>query len=171
MKNSRFRTALIVILLITLVLTVTYFASGSESNSLDQQSRASAPGQFAELPDGMVHYEFTQSEGKAIVVLVHGFSVPYYVWDPTVDAILEAGFGVLRYDLYGRGYSDRPQTEYDLDLYVDQLHELLYKIKIDDPIYLVGLSQGAPIVAAYANRYPDQVEKSPSLTLNNPCGR
>jgi len=42
------------------------------------------------------------------VALVHGFSVPYYVWDPTAPELARAGFRVLRYDLYGRGYSDRP---------------------------------------------------------------
>jgi pimeloyl-ACP methyl ester carboxylesterase len=154
-----------VILLIFLVLTVTYFASGSESYSLNEQSRSSAPGQFAELSNGSVHYEYTESEGKPAVVLVHGFSVPYYVWDPTVDVILKAGFSVLRYDLYGRGYSDRPQIEYDLVLYIKQLHDLINDLKLDGPIHLVGLSQGAPIVAAYANRYPDRIA---SIALIDP---
>lgn len=37
---------------------------------------------------------------------MHGFSVPYYIWEPTFAALVQAGLRVLRYDLYGRGYSD-----------------------------------------------------------------
>ena len=46
----------------------------------------------------------------ASVVLIHGFSVPYFIWDPTFEALHAAGMNPLRYDLYGRGYSDRPQV-------------------------------------------------------------
>jgi pimeloyl-ACP methyl ester carboxylesterase len=51
------------------------------------------------LSNGVVHYELTGSEDAPVVVLVHGFSVPCYVWDPTFEALTEAGFRVLRYDL------------------------------------------------------------------------
>jgi len=59
------------------------------------------------------------------VVLVHGFSVASYCWERTVPALVEAGFRVLTFDLYGRGYSDRPDGPYNLDLFVRQIDELL----------------------------------------------
>ncbi len=92
------------------------------------------------------------------VVLVHGFSVPYYVWDPTFKALTEAGFRVLRYDLYGRGYSDRPQAAYDLDLFTGQLRDLLSALDVEEPVVLVGLSFGGSVVARYADEYPQQVQ-------------
>jgi len=101
------------------------------------------------------------------VVLVHGFSVPYYIWDPTFKALVEAGFRVLRYDLYGRGYSDRPDLTYDQDLFDRQLLNLLSALDIDQPIDLMGLSMGGAIAVVFTDRHPDGVRK---LGLIDPAG-
>ena len=37
-----------------------------------------------------------------LVVLVHGLSVPYYIWDSTAASLAAAGHRVIRYDEYGR---------------------------------------------------------------------
>lgn len=34
-------------------------------------------------------------------VLIHGFSVPYYIWDGTFELLAAVVFRVLRYDEYG----------------------------------------------------------------------
>jgi pimeloyl-ACP methyl ester carboxylesterase len=90
-------------------------------------------------------------------VLVHGFSVPYYVWDPTFEALTGSGFRVLRYDLYGRGYSDRPDVTYDQELFTGQLGDLLSALDLKEPVVLVGLSFGGPVVARYADEHPEQL--------------
>ncbi|MDX1614419.1 MAG: hypothetical protein R3300_08920 [Candidatus Promineifilaceae bacterium] len=61
-----------------------------ETRLLDERSRAAAPGQFVELAHGFVHYEVAGPEQAQTVVLVTGFSVPYSIWDPTFEALLEA---------------------------------------------------------------------------------
>lgn len=165
MKKNRTLKFIIPFLGILLLLTVLYFFSNREKYILSNEIRASLPGEFGQLPDGIVHYEFSGKDQKPVVLLVHGFSVPYYIWDPTVIALSDAGFGVLRYDLFGRGYSDRPEADYDLDLYVNQMSDLVNFLNLDEKIHLVGLSQGGPIVAAFASRYPDQVA---SVTLIDP---
>ena len=116
-------------------------------------------------PSGTTHYELEGSSDGDLVVLVHGFSVPYYVWDPTFEALTASGYLVLRYDLFGRGYSDRPNVDYDLDLYLGQLDSLLDGLSLNQGIHLVGLSMGGPIVTAYANQHPDDVK---SVTLIAP---
>ncbi len=134
---------------------------------LDAQARSSLPGEFVELADGVVHYEMGGPVDGQKVVLVHGFVSPYFVWDPNFDALTEAGFRVLRYDLYGRGYSDRPDAVYNLDLYDRQLLNLLSALSIDEPVDLVGLSMGGPIVGTFTDRHPDRVRK---LCLMAPAG-
>ena len=62
------------------------------------------------LSDGFTHYELGGPPTGHLVVLAAGFSVPYYIWDPTFSALTEAGVRVLRYDYYGRGFSDRPDV-------------------------------------------------------------
>lgn len=153
------------IVLILLGLLIAYRLSDQEKITLDDSVRATLPGQFVKLPLGVVHYELGGPEDAPTVVLVHGFSVPYYIWDPTYAALTQAGFRVLRYDLYGRGFSDRPVENYNLDLFDRQLEELLPALHIQGPVDLVGLSMGGPIVARYANLHPDQVR---SLILIDP---
>lgn len=138
-----------------------------ETQLLDELTRSSAPGQFTELPDGMVHYEIAGPSDAQTVVLIPGFSVPYAIWDPTFDALVESGFRVLRYDLYGRGYSDRPDTTYDQDLFDRQLMNLLGALGIDKPIDLVGLSMGGAISVVFIDLHPEMVRK---LCLIDPAG-
>jgi len=138
-----------------------------ESQILDANARALAPGQFVDLPDGMVHYELAGPTGARGVVLIHGFSVPYFIWDPTFDALVQAGFRVLRYDLYGRGFSDRPDTAYDQDLFDRQLQNLLAALGVKGPVDLVGLSMGGAIAAVFSQRRPGNVRK---LCLIDPAG-
>lgn len=113
-----------------------------ETRILDDEARRSAPGDFVRLPDGMVHYELKGPPDGQPVVLVHGFSVPYYIWDPTFPALAAAGLRVLRYDLFGRGFSDRPDLPYTMELFVRQLKDLLEALQVNIPVSLVGLSLG-----------------------------
>ena len=138
-----------------------------ETKLLDAVTRSSAPGQFAELANGMVHYEISGSPDAQTVVLIPGFSVPYAIWDPTFEAFVEAGFRVLRYDLYGRGYSDRPDALYNQELFDGQLWNLRGVLGIVKPIDLVGLSMGGAISVVFADRHPEMVRK---LCLIDPVG-
>jgi pimeloyl-ACP methyl ester carboxylesterase len=74
---------------------------------------------------------------------------------------------VLRYDHYGRGFSDRPDVVYDRDLYDQQLLELLQKLDIEPPVHLVGLSMGGAVATIFADRHPEWVNK---LGLIAPAG-
>jgi len=138
----------------------------SETNELDEVARASAPGSFVQLSDGCTHYELGGPQNGQPVVLVHGFSVPYFIWDPTFDFLTEYGFLVLRYDLFGRGYSDRPRVRYNIDLFCKQLIEMLDTLGFER-IQMIGLSMGGPISASFTARYQDRVQK---LVLVDPAG-
>src|SRR5689334_19304890 len=138
-----------------------YSYADPEKLTIDQSVRQSVSGSFVQLSKGYTHYEIGGPENGRIVVLAAGFSVPYYIWDPTFKALTDAGFRVLRYDYYGRGYSDRPvddvAKEYKVDLHINQLTELLDKLHITGPIDLVGLSFGGSVITTFAYRYPDRV--------------
>jgi pimeloyl-ACP methyl ester carboxylesterase len=98
---------------------------------------------------------------------VHGFSVPYFIYDPTFAFLTRSGFRVLRYDLFGRGFSDRPNVDYNIDLFVNQLLDLLDELRITQPVNLIGLSMGGPITSAFTVRHPQRVNK---LLLIDPAG-
>ena len=158
----------IVLLLFVAVPAGLYLAADPERLDLDQSVRNAAPGQFARLSDGYTHYEIGGPPDGRVVVLAAGATVPYYIWDPTFTALVGAGFRVLRYDYYGRGYSDRPDIPFTQDLYVRQLAELLDAVHITQPIDLAGLSFGGSVITSVADRYPARVR---SLLYVDPAFR
>jgi len=141
------------------VFAVLFQRANTETRTLDDQVRSAVPGEFIELSDGMTHVDLAGPEGGDVVLLVHGFSVPCYIWDPTFAALAEAGFRVVRYDTYGRGYSDRPKTDYDSALFLRQIDELIERLDLDAPVDLVGLSMGGAVVMHYAAERPSRVRR------------
>src|SRR5437879_512155 len=172
MKSNRRQILLTAtILAIVALLWALYAAADPERRNLDSATRAAAAGTFASLADGYTHYELggpATSENGHVVVLAAGFSVPYYIWDPTFDALTKAGFRVLRYDYYGRGYSDRPAIPFNDEMYVRQLDQLLNNTRITGPVDLVGISFGGSFITSFAAKYPDRVR---SLIYFDPSTR
>ncbi len=154
-----------ILIIAAAVLSAAYLLFRTERETLDDEARASADGDFIQLAHGKTYYQLGGNPANPLVVLVHGFSTPSYIWDPTYQALIDAGYRVLRFDLYGRGYSDRPELDYYLDVFVNQLDDLLNKLEIAQTFHLVGLSMGGPITAEYANRHPENIR---SLTLIDP---
>lgn len=129
-----------------------------ETTPLNEVTRKKLPGSFVALPSGVTHYEEGGDPNGMPVVLVHGFSVPYFIYDPTFEFLCQRGFRVLRYDLIGRGFSDRPNVRYNAALFVKQLRELLDTLNYRD-INLVGLSMGGVVTASFIDTHPEYVSK------------
>ena len=147
-------------------LGAAYELRNPERADLDAAARRGVPGTFVTLGDGVTHYDVAGPDSGQRVLLAHGFSVPSYIWDSTVTALVGAGFRVARYDYYGRGYSDRPDVPYTADLFDRQMVQLLDSLGWRDPVDIVGLSMGGPVTANFVGRHPDRVR---SLTLVDPA--
>lgn len=126
---------------------------------IDTNTRNDSPGMFIHLSQGYTHYDIAGSKNGPAVLFIHGFSVPYYMWDHNFNVLAQAGFQTIRYDLYGRGLSDRPKTIYDQELFTTQLRELLDVLSVKEPIHIIATSMGGVIAAAFTAIYPDQVHK------------
>jgi pimeloyl-ACP methyl ester carboxylesterase len=162
------RHATIVVAIVALLVVATgafFFSRNPERATLDDAARSTAPGKFVHLSAGMTHYDVAGPDSARTVVLVHGFSVPSYIWDSTAAALASAGYHVLRYDEYGRGWSDRPDVAYPAELYDRQLGELLDSLHVRDKVDLAGVSMGGWVTATFAARHPDRVR---SLILVDP---
>jgi acyl-phosphate glycerol 3-phosphate acyltransferase len=139
---------------------VPFFLPDMAQQELDAELRASVENRnFAELSDGVTCYEWGGPEDGPKVVLVHGFTSPSFIWDPQFDALTAAGFRVLRYDLYGRGYSSRPKIRYTADLFDRQLVELLDAQGVKEPVDVAGLSMGGAITIHFVDRHPERVRR------------
>ncbi|MBA4692176.1 MAG: alpha/beta hydrolase [SAR86 cluster bacterium] len=128
-------------------------------------------GAWVSLKEGNLYYRWHYPDEKVsnneTVVLVHGFSTPHFVWDGMKGFLLDAGYSVLVFDHYGRGYSERPRIKYTRDVFVQSLKELLDSQKISESVHLVGYSMGGPVVGHFTSEFPDMVE---SISLIAPAG-
>jgi pimeloyl-ACP methyl ester carboxylesterase len=152
------RWSVAALLIACFVVFLAYRAKDPERRRLDDAARAEAPGRFVRLADGVTHYEIAGPDTGRVVVLAAGFSVPAYIWDSLHLGLADSGFRVVRYDYYGRGWSDRPEAAaYDQDLFVRQLSGLLDSLRITTSVDLAGLSFGGAIITSFADRHPERV--------------
>lgn len=143
----------------------TALSKKAEKLDLTDEARKKIKGSFLSLPSGNTHYEI-KGEGEPIV-LVHGYATPYYIYDKLFDALVKAGYRVLRYDLLGRGYSERVEGDYTPELFATQLKELTEALLKDEKFYLAGTSMGGSVTTAFCRLYPGRVKK---LILLAPAG-
>ena len=141
---------------------------GSARPAMSDQARRMAGTTWLDLEHGATAYALHGDERGAKVVLVHGTTTPSFGLWPLVEHLVEAGFQVLTYDLYGRGMSDRPQVRYDLDLYVRQLHQLLEALGWTKMVRVVGWSLGGIVGAAWAAGHPGM--SHPKVGMIAPAG-
>jgi pimeloyl-ACP methyl ester carboxylesterase len=136
-----------------------YLIFDPEVNELNDATRKKLGGSYIKLSDGVTHYQLEGPPGAKVVVLIHGATVPMWNWDQQVQALTAAGFRVLRYEAFGRGYSDRPEVTYDQDLYRRQLRELADRLGLSEPFDLIGLSLGGGTAVNFTARHPERVDK------------
>lgn len=135
--------------------------------ALDPALRAAAPGFFVDLPDGAVHCRWEGPDGGPVIVMIHGFSLHHVAFDHLVPGLVAAGYRVLRMDNYGRGWSDRPRADHDVELFDRQLAGVLEALGLRAPVTLAGYSMGGAIAIAFADRHPQRVAR---LVLMAPAG-
>jgi pimeloyl-ACP methyl ester carboxylesterase len=159
--------ASLVLLTPSLFLVAAILASDREPLSLNEHERSRLPGKFVALSQGFTNYEIMGPATGPVVLLVPGISIPRGVFARTLAPLAEAGYRVIAFDLYGRGFSDRPRVRYDAALFNWQIDDLLEALRIDGPINLVGLASGGLQALLYAELHPRRVE---SLVLICPDG-
>ena len=154
-----FLSLVILFVIVIAVGYIIYRKADIELYSLDEAARKNVPGSFVQLSDGITHYELAGPDSGRLVVLLHGFSVPYYIWDSTFSRLAGEGFRVLHYDEFGRGFSDRPEKVYEASLYRQQLSELLAKLNLHSVYAIAGVSFGGAVAADFVVHNPALVTK------------
>ena len=129
----------------------------SETLVLNDESRKKLGGSYVKTPMGVTHYEL-KGEGEAIV-LVHGYASPFCIYDKIYYGLVELGYKVLRYDLFGRGFSDRLPEKNSVDFFAKQLEEVTDALLGDESFILMGTSMGGAISATYIKNNPGRVKK------------
>ena len=86
------------------------------------------------------------------VVLIHGWPSSKEMWEYQIEALVDAGLRVVKYDRRGFGKSDKPWEGYDYDSLAADLHAVMEELDLQDAV-LVGFSMGGGEVARYVSTY------------------
>ena len=97
-------------------------------------------------------------EGKGEpLVLVHGFGTKHQGWKFQIPYFAQK-MTVIALDNRGSGKSSRPDYPYTMDMFVEDVKNLLESLGITDKIHLCGISMGGMIVQNFALKYPEKLK-------------
>ncbi|MGB5864500.1 MAG: alpha/beta hydrolase [Sulfitobacter sp.] len=139
------------------IIGVLPFAIEALRPKMNDTRRADASGQFANLKQGITHYVLSGPVDGLLVVCIHGLTTPCFVWDKISKGLARPGYRVLIYDLYGRGFSDRPKSLQDQAFFDQQLLELLAYLELEEPFDLIGYSMGGAVATGFAAKHLHRV--------------
>ena len=97
------------------------------------------------------------------VLLLHGFGASIGHWQHNL-AFLATNHTVYGLDLVGWGGSRKPDIQYDIDLWVDQVYDF-WQTFIGQPLILVGNSIGSLVALVAAARYPEMATSLVMVSL------
>ncbi|MBL3574846.1 alpha/beta hydrolase [Rhodovulum sulfidophilum] len=153
--------------LLVLMLLAAWPLAEALRRPMGAQARSEAPGEIAALPRGRTHLVWEGPAEGPVLVLLHGLTIGSHMLDRLAGGLAYSGYRVLRYDLYGRGFSDRPRGPQDRAFFLSQLEALLEARGVGGELTLVGYSMGGAILTAFAAAHPGRVRQ---LVLLAPAG-
>jgi long-chain acyl-CoA synthetase len=95
---------------------------------------------------------------RGTLLFVHGFGGRATQWKYQL-AEFSAEYRVIAPDLRGHHHSSKPHTRYTVDEFVNDLAHIVESLNVRKPFVMVGHSFGGALVAAYAARYPHDLER------------
>jgi 3-oxoadipate enol-lactonase len=115
---------------------------------------ANASQQFAEMRDGtrIAYTRHKHANSTHRIVLIHSLAMDHTFWEPVVARLTDDA-SVLVYDCRGHGASDKPAGPYTVELFAQDLNDLLSHIGWATAA-VAGASMGGCITLAFAADYP-----------------
>ncbi|HSW53503.1 MAG TPA: alpha/beta fold hydrolase [Ignavibacteriaceae bacterium] len=106
--------------------------------------------------DLSVSYNDEGKAGDPVIIFIHGFPFNKSMWDRQAEALKE-NYRVIAYDVRGHGNSDTGTEDFSVDLFANDLLNLMDALKIDKTM-LCGLSMGGYIALNAVGNYPDRFD-------------
>jgi len=97
-----------------------------------------------------------KGEGEPLV-LIHGFGTKYQGWSFQIPYFSKK-MKVIALDNRGVGKSSRPNYNYTMNIFVEDIKTLLDYLDIQDKIHLCGISLGGMIVQNFVLKYPERIK-------------
>lgn len=140
-------------------------SAGIERLSAQAATPAQYPptGKLIDVGGYRVHLNCVGSAGPTVMIVGSSYSFDWTLVQGPISTFAR----VCTYDPSGSVWSD-PGPETTCDSRVTEIHRVLHRGGIDDPVVLVGHSIGAVWARMYADRYPEEVQ---GVVLSDHAGR
>jgi pimeloyl-ACP methyl ester carboxylesterase len=115
------------------------------------------------IKEGLIHYEVI-GRGQPLV-FIHGWLGSWRYWVPAMED-LSARHRTYALDLWGFGDSDKLNTYYNVEAYVELLGEFLEQLGIPKtPLPIVGHGLGGLVALSFAARFPNWVQRVMAVSV------
>ena len=151
-RKGKFALKILSVSIVLLLLVGFVFQSYSsyvDSTSFDKR------GEMIDLGDYSLYVEDTGA-GKVTVIFDAGMGDDSSVWNKVAEEV-SLFSRVITYDRAGLGWSEKSPHKRDSKTIVAELHSVLEKKDITEPIILVGHSFGGVNMQRYALSYPEHI--------------
>ncbi|WP_049954941.1 alpha/beta fold hydrolase [Halostagnicola larsenii] len=99
---------------------------------------------------------FVQDWGSGTpFVFIHGWPLSHRMFEYQYIQLPREDIRCIGIDLRGYGQSSKPWSEYDIDMFADDIKSVLDELNVDD-VTLVGFSMGGGIVTRYMSRHNEE---------------
>jgi pimeloyl-ACP methyl ester carboxylesterase len=144
-------------IVLAIVLTLAFVSTVANAAATASEKAELTPyGETVTLNAGEINVWRNGGSGPTMVLL-SGYGTPA----PAVDfapLIRELGaFDVIVVEGFGYGHSDLDVPDRSIENITAELHTVLAKLHVDEPVILVGHSAGGLYARYYANTHPDEV--------------
>jgi pimeloyl-ACP methyl ester carboxylesterase len=141
--------------------------SAPQARQLQPQSQFAENGAFMDWRGHSIYY-VDRGRGEPLI-LIHGFGASLYSWRHVIGPLSES-HRVIAVDLIGFGFSDKPDIEYSVPLFAEQIVHVMDRLGLPRAV-LVGNSMGGRTAATIAVRHPERARGlvliDPALYMNN----
>ncbi|MEQ8746052.1 alpha/beta fold hydrolase [Pyruvatibacter sp.] len=140
---------------LVVVLGILYVSADRES-MLAAEFRDGSGYLTVPLEGGVTAYKDMGPKDAVPLVIVHGATLGSIAYEAYYAPLLAQGYRVISYDQFGRGFSDRPEAPFTIDMMRTQLLGLLDHLEIERAA-LYGVSFGGAVIARFAAAHPERV--------------
>jgi non-heme chloroperoxidase len=127
---------------------------------------------FVNVGNGVsIYVEDTGREGdvRKTILFVHGWPLSHKMFEYQFIELHKSGYRCIGIDLRGFGRSDKPWTDYNYDVFADDMRQVMIALNLQK-VTLVGFSMGGAIVMHYVAKYfSELVSKVVFMGAAAPC--
>ncbi len=102
--------------------------------------------------DWNISYSTYGKRGKTGILLIHGASSDRRIWEQLANLASDSSF-LISYDLLGHGESEKPQTTYGVEVWIENVERLVNHLELEN-VVLVAHSFGVLIAKEFYSRHP-----------------